>query len=453
MLSARDAALMPPPPPRPRRAVLEEDVFTGCLEGIIERQFFPALPRLRARLGWLAATRTGDEAGAAAAAAMAAGHVGRTPGGAGAPVATPSFGTPSSTPSATPRGAGTGPVAAAEVAASLAAVSSDPSNLSLPSFFAAYTSEDTASFDVQQAERAARSASGGAAAEAARVEAAAARNYALALQPPLPHASTTDVVALDARGVRARDGFGSSGQPWAGVVVGSGRYVVRNALFFPPDTSRVVQAHESGGDGAAVGPPRRVDASATRFHSSSDNDGDPLAPPADDEEAAAVAASAGRGGGGGGGGGVTPFGGPGRVYSRAQTPAPEPGGAGATPLLTWGALGATPLRIGEPDDDGGRAGGPSFRIVPRGARDAAGASLGGRAGASRSRKAAKGGPPRVSAAAAAALLRAAVRGGGLGAADAALRASYTPRGSLAASRGPTPGGTPAGTPAKRARAA
>lgn len=63
--------LMPPPPPRapgvtllqhapPPPRVLDEDEYTMHLEEIIERDFFPELPRLKNRLDWLEATRSGD---------------------------------------------------------------------------------------------------------------------------------------------------------------------------------------------------------------------------------------------------------------------------------------------------------------------------------------------------------------------------------------------------------
>jgi hypothetical protein len=57
-------ALMPPPAPRPasvaKRAaaeVLDEDEWTLRLEQIVERDYFPDLTKLKARLDWLEATR------------------------------------------------------------------------------------------------------------------------------------------------------------------------------------------------------------------------------------------------------------------------------------------------------------------------------------------------------------------------------------------------------------
>jgi hypothetical protein len=70
--SARSASqLMPPPPSRvagattlsrrpPQQRVLDEDEWTMCLEDIVERDYFPDLPRLKNRLDWLEATRSGD---------------------------------------------------------------------------------------------------------------------------------------------------------------------------------------------------------------------------------------------------------------------------------------------------------------------------------------------------------------------------------------------------------
>lgn len=53
--------LMPPPrprgpqrlPPKPQQLVLEEDEWAEQLESIIERDFFPDVPKLQSKLEWL----------------------------------------------------------------------------------------------------------------------------------------------------------------------------------------------------------------------------------------------------------------------------------------------------------------------------------------------------------------------------------------------------------------
>ena len=51
--------LMLPPPPRPKRKretkVLDEDDWTDKLEAIIQRDYFPDLPKLESQLEWLEA--------------------------------------------------------------------------------------------------------------------------------------------------------------------------------------------------------------------------------------------------------------------------------------------------------------------------------------------------------------------------------------------------------------
>jgi hypothetical protein len=47
---------MPPPaprPPRPKVTVLEEDDWTEKLEAIIQRDYFPDVPKLENQLEWL----------------------------------------------------------------------------------------------------------------------------------------------------------------------------------------------------------------------------------------------------------------------------------------------------------------------------------------------------------------------------------------------------------------
>jgi hypothetical protein len=89
--------LMPPPPPPPlalvrrkraRAAELPNEYYAAALDAIIERDFFPDLPRLRLQLDWLDAVASGDATrmmsvrGAVAASIRgAAAPVGATPAG------------------------------------------------------------------------------------------------------------------------------------------------------------------------------------------------------------------------------------------------------------------------------------------------------------------------------------------------------------------------------------
>ncbi|TXG55497.1 hypothetical protein EZV62_020753 [Acer yangbiense] len=50
----------PQNPPKKRAKVLDEDTYVAAIESIIERDYFPDLSKLRDRLEWLQATRTGD---------------------------------------------------------------------------------------------------------------------------------------------------------------------------------------------------------------------------------------------------------------------------------------------------------------------------------------------------------------------------------------------------------
>lgn len=54
--NAKSRAMMPPPPKRPRKGApeaIDEDVFVEAMGEIIERDFFPGLPRLQRQIKWL----------------------------------------------------------------------------------------------------------------------------------------------------------------------------------------------------------------------------------------------------------------------------------------------------------------------------------------------------------------------------------------------------------------
>ena len=54
--------IAPPPPKRAKKqpVVLEEDEFVAGIERIVERDFFPDIPRLQSKLEWMEAVRSGD---------------------------------------------------------------------------------------------------------------------------------------------------------------------------------------------------------------------------------------------------------------------------------------------------------------------------------------------------------------------------------------------------------
>ena len=191
-------AAMPPPPPRerPRRpppedpVVLEEEQWTSAIEAIVERDYFPELPRLQSRLEWLRAVRSGDPSALRRAQANAAARRAglRTPGpgadaslrgggegwaetppsvtgsevGGWTPVSRASSHAPGGAAATPPAGAGGGGTGGREPtwgAESVAGDDGDPSEralqwqqqlrappVSLDDFLAGHTSEDNASF-------------------------------------------------------------------------------------------------------------------------------------------------------------------------------------------------------------------------------------------------------------------------------------------------------------------
>ncbi|KAI9119251.1 hypothetical protein K1719_009926 [Acacia pycnantha] len=46
--------------PHKNHAILDEDAYVAAIEKIIERDFFPDISKLRDRLDWLEAIKTGD---------------------------------------------------------------------------------------------------------------------------------------------------------------------------------------------------------------------------------------------------------------------------------------------------------------------------------------------------------------------------------------------------------
>ena len=343
------AASMAPPPPRPARrtTVLEEDEWTLYLEDIIERDFFPDLHKQRNRLDWLQASRSGDpEAIREAQLRIQERQVGRTP--AGHSVGTPSFGTPSATSGrSTPSRALPDEGYRAQLSAALAAAAAEhgeaaPEDLRLDEFLARFTSEDNASFAaIMERVNAKRRQRPLSAWSARRQEAAVSHQLLLrAVDDAAPEERRLVVVPAHEEAVEdgahpAMTGLRRAVEPEL------------NALFFAPE----------GVDADDV-PPRQgvIDPRGTRFDAgASTADGDA---PAGKRQRQAVG-----------------------MYSAVATPAVTPG---ASPIMTWGRVDATPLRLdpaGTEEEELLRglrpaAGGvPAFTMAPPPRREAVGTAL------------------------------------------------------------------------------
>lgn len=343
--SRRDAGalLMPPPAPRaPRRAgpvVLDEDEYVARLDAIITREYFPDVPKLRDTLRWLRATNSGDPARVREAQRAIQRRLDRER---GAGDASPSFSlrlggasddhtahtlahSPASAAATSepwdaeaedqwrdpegfpvarrdvaetsarsaPATPSHGFAAAAAEDAAAAAVAAADARLGIDGFLRAYTGEDNASFKVileRQNEQTRRIAERFA---RARDEAAARA---------------------------ARAGERVSTDEGAGTALSFRVEPVRNDMFFRNVSTNVVRAekHERVCGNAAATVARN-----TRFE-------DAAVAAAVDAAARSAGAAAGH----------TP-------YGVVATPHIEPG-VDDTPIVTWGALESTPVRLDGP---------------------------------------------------------------------------------------------------------
>ncbi|GIL92456.1 hypothetical protein Vretimale_6448 [Volvox reticuliferus] len=362
--------LMPPPPPRPpsvvaaptpkQPIVLDEDTYTQQLESIIERDYFPELPKMVNQLEWLRAVNSGDvreiqraqrniarRRAAATAAVVGATPepalgANKTPGtlppfhtpgtGAGWATATPGTGllrTPAMTP--TIDGSETGGadtvIGSAGAGVTLGQTAAPTAELSLDAFLSRFTSEDNASFQaiLQEDNRRKR---------------AKVRHH---LERPDPRDPETRRLLLEGPKDRPSDEYGTTGQ--APMTLLPAPEPVINSLFY--DSSQRPEVPHSAKELAelSLGPPKEINKMGTRLK----------APPA-----AAAAAGA-------------PIGAPmpgglvGTVgYAPVRTPALED--VLASPLMTWGDIESTPLRLGADDMpvaidlEALMGAGPSFRV-------------------------------------------------------------------------------------------
>ncbi|CAI5463050.1 unnamed protein product [Closterium sp. Yama58-4] len=326
---------MGPPPakrPRPRRApvVLDEDTYIEAIERIVQRDYFPDLPRLQNRLEWLEAVRSGDpvqireaqvnilrrraEASAAGGgSSRGSGRGGSSVGGTPrSSLSTPalSAGAPSPAPSLLSegglrtsewdrdeerltgrrigsRGRVAGDSATAAAAAAAGAVGTDgvgeigegeggggpDTSLSLDEFVKRYTSEDNASFvEIKEKDNRRRMA---------KVA------HLLALEQGPGKGAEGEKGGEGGAGVkqltgsgetvklltgtgenedRKTDGFGSSGQPTS--TLETWKYTARNALMYPAACREDAPFSVREKELRSAGPPKEVHKANTRFHGS-----------------------------------------------------------------------------------------------------------------------------------------------------------------------------------------
>ncbi|KAL3151583.1 hypothetical protein ABBQ38_012579 [Trebouxia sp. C0009 RCD-2024] len=527
---------MPPPPTRRgqkrqhEQTLLDEDEWTDRIEAIIQRDYFPDLPKLQNKLEWLQAVRSGNPSQLQQAqlniAQRRAGirtPIGATPAGFGTPGAsllrTPGLGlTPmGGTPSMTPR---LGVNTAGQV------VSSGPQDPTLDKFFAQHNSEDNASFQEllkasQQRLRKAKPwlfknhnpptdttqllltsgqtdtqaqqlpaatvapAPGDSAAQQPTSSQADASDAPAAQQPSpsssgqaLSHANaeTTDLggavqgadqpstssgqmVLLDSdasvstrdadrvvqRPAVQTDGFGTTGQGSQTLL--SWPHTNKSALYYDSSQRDVVPYTEEELADMVQGPPKQIKHSATRFPSDFDTS----------QQTSKAEGAHGQAGMQGQQPGAI------RGYGVLNTPAFTPG-LDASPLMTWGDIGSTPIRLDQEDDiHVSTSTGPAFKMAGVPARDQLGRGIAQKATLSLKRKAAAragtpmaGGLPTGRRRAAGTPLPLSSAGkrlasslrGGTPATDVQLRASYksTPRGRMASVQPSPRGGDGFNTP-------
>jgi protein DGCR14 len=452
--------------------VLEEEEWIAKMEGIIERDFFPELGRLQDKVAWLEAVRSGDPERIRQAQLQIARrrhslhqqqqelqqNTQRRQGQQQTPY-TQTRGrdggyTPYNTGDFLPNSSLTGgdPSSGVDLDSN---VSVPP--VSLDTFLANHTSEDNASFhDILEKTNKRR------------------KERAIATLG----APSNDPALLLTDGKERTDGFGTSGQP---IDTQKGwKYTAKNMLMYDGSTRNSLALSKREIAGLVPGPPPAINHSATRLHQQVQRNAGLLHAAGDggvgsdttsiDTESTGAEMTeeednGRRGGRGGGGRGDGGRGRRGNEYDILATPSFDPG-VDASPLITWGDIEATPMRIEAEDLLSGGVGdgkGPMFKINDSSKRERKAHELAKKAGATlRNRPGGVGGAGRGSAhtparaAALAALGRTPASahggggsgGGGGGAtplshaaqrlvgrmkktqntgADAALRASYTPR--------------------------
>ncbi|XP_052208705.1 uncharacterized protein LOC127812318 [Diospyros lotus] len=370
-------------PPKKKPAVLDEDTYVAAIEKIIERDFFPDIPKLRDRLDWLEAVRSGDPlqirdaqlkimerrvGKKAAAAAAAQGSIRTTPGSTSLRVATPFV------------ELGTTPTLSVERNELLGGFDSEEGNqdsvdvsLNLDEFLRRYTSDDNNSFSKIME----------------KVNRKRKERYVYLTE------GEEDKVGMigDAKTDRITDGYGTSDQPVS--TLEGWNYTAKNLLMYNPSDRGEAPLTEEERAERLQGLTKEINRSSTRFHgkmmdyrpkeedtvavlytpvpgatpvplSLADREGDKLKKYDLDDlrktpnpfyvESSKTAENG---------------------YSFVRTPSPAPG-VGESPFITWGEIEGTPLRLELEDTPigiGGNGERPHFKIPLPPSRDVKAHSL------------------------------------------------------------------------------
>ncbi|KAL3691780.1 hypothetical protein R1sor_005431 [Riccia sorocarpa] len=379
-----------PPLPRKRKMEaisLDEDTYVAAVEKIIERDYFPDIPKLQNRLEWLEAVRTGDPVVIREAQMNIIKRRREKEREKGLERET---GEPFSTPGSVVSGAFSPMVSVRSSPApsqifmetdgqglpSSSSSDLDPSvdtSLSLDKFLWRYTSEDNASFSkiLEKVNKQKR------------------ERYKFLTGKELESSN----LRIASKEDRVTDGYGTSGQPVA--TLDTWAYNAKNLLMYDSADREDAPLTEREKEERAEGPPKEISKSNTRFH------GKMFDSKVRDEDTVAILYTPVQGGtpaawpfadrdaerarrydledlrkspqqvGDGGASKISSKGGNGG-YSYVATPSLTPG-VEQSPFMTWGEIEGTPLRLEAEDTPvgiGGSGDGPQFKIPAPPTRDA-----------------------------------------------------------------------------------
>ncbi|XVF71771.1 hypothetical protein PTKIN_Ptkin12aG0065900 [Pterospermum kingtungense] len=360
-------------PSRKRPRVLDEDSYVAAIEKIIERDFFPDISKLRDRLDWLEAIKTGDPIQIRDAQLKIIERRGKkvnnvnsegrgqtqTPGSTFARNFTPFDEFDGKTPK-------TPGVLGGEEGICKESEGEIDTNLSLDEFFRRYTSEDNDSFSkiLEKVNRKKK------------------EKYGYLTQGE----NAEDVKLIeDVKRDRITDGYGTSDQPTS--TLEGWKYAAKNLLMYHPADRGEAPLTEEEMAERLKGLTKEINRGNTRFHGKVMD-----SRPKDDGSVEVLYTPV---------AGATPMPMSGRDgdkgkkydledlrrtpnqfyvesgkkaengYSFVKTPSPAPG-VDESPFITWGEIEGTPLRLESEDtpiDIGGSGDGPHFKIPCPPARD------------------------------------------------------------------------------------